>query len=76
RRVRPPVIGAAAVARELLARGAPFAPFARPAIVNGAAGAVVRIGGRLRSVIGFTIAGGRIVEIDLVANPEKLQTIA
>ncbi|MGB2952648.1 MAG: RNA polymerase sigma factor SigJ, partial [Gaiellaceae bacterium] len=42
RRVRPPVIGAAAVARELLARGAPFAPFARPAIVNGAAGAVVR----------------------------------
>src|SRR5438045_2125373 len=41
RRVRPPVERAAAVAREVLSRGAPFAPRARPATVTGAAGAGV-----------------------------------
>ena len=35
---RPPAVGAPAVARELLARAPRFAPLARPAIVNGAAG--------------------------------------
>jgi len=73
RRVREPVTGAAAVAREVLSRGAPFAQLARPAIVNGAAGLVVVIGGRVRSVVGFTVAGGRVVEIDVVANPDKLR---
>src|SRR5438067_234169 len=34
---RPPVTGAAAVAREVLSRGARFAPQARPALVNGTA---------------------------------------
>jgi hypothetical protein len=27
------------------------------------------------SVIGFTVAGGRIVAIDLVANPDKLRRV-
>src|SRR5918911_397503 len=40
-RARPPVSGAEEVARRILARGAPFAPLARPAVVNGAAGLVV-----------------------------------
>jgi RNA polymerase sigma-70 factor, ECF subfamily len=35
---RPPIIGAPAVAERLLARGARFAPQAKPAIVNGTAG--------------------------------------
>jgi Sigma-70, region 4 len=35
---RPPITGAAAVARQLLARGSRLAPQARPALVNGAAG--------------------------------------
>ena len=45
----------------------------RPALVNGAAG-VVSWGpdGRPFSVIGFTVAGGRIVEIDVLADPERL----
>src|SRR3954452_14751443 len=38
---RPPITGAQAVARRILARGTPLARFARPAIVNGHAGAVV-----------------------------------
>ncbi len=73
RRPRPAVTGAAAVAREILARGTPFAPFARPAIVNGAAGVVVVVGERLRAVVGFSVRGGRIAAIDLVANRAKLR---
>src|SRR5919108_3103604 len=73
---RPPVEGAAAVAREVLSRGAPFAPRARPAIVNGAAGAVVPGRDRLGAAVRFTIVGGRIAAIDLVADPDKLRTIA
>jgi RNA polymerase sigma-70 factor (ECF subfamily) len=70
---RPPLVGAKAVAQQILARGAPFAPLARPAIVNGAAGALVMRGGRPFAVVGFTVSGGRIVEIDIVADPAKLR---
>jgi RNA polymerase sigma factor (sigma-70 family) len=73
----PPVVrGAEDVARQVLSRGAAFAPHARPAIVNGAAGLVVMPGGAPIAVIGFTVARGRILEIDLVANPEKLRGLA
>ena len=75
-RARPPVVGAEAVARNVLVRGRPFARFARPAVVNGGAGLVIAPHGRLMAVIGFTCAGGRIVEIDLIADPEKLQALA
>jgi len=68
-----PVVGAREVARRVLARGTPLAPLARPATVNGGAGAVVRLpGGHLFAVVGFTVVEGRIVEIDLVADPAKL----
>jgi RNA polymerase sigma-70 factor (ECF subfamily) len=73
---RPPVVGAEAVARNVLVRGRPFARFARPAIVNGAAGVVVQPGRKVFAVVGFTIAGGRIVEIDLIADPEKLRALS
>ena len=72
---RPPVSGAAAVAEQILARGTRFAPHARPAIVNGAAGVVVGAGRRPFAVGGFTVARGRIVEIDLIIDPEKLHGI-
>jgi hypothetical protein len=45
---------------------------AQPAIVNGAAGLVWAAGGRPRVVFSFTIARGRIVAIDLVADKERL----
>jgi len=45
---------------------------AQPALVNGAAGLVWVAGGRPRVVFEFTTAGGKIVAIDLVADPERL----
>ena len=67
------VRGAAEVAEYTLTRAPQFAPFCRPAIVNGAAGLIVDPGRRPIGVVGFTIAEGRIVEIDLIAAPAKLQ---
>ncbi len=52
-----------------------LAPFARPALVNGAAGVVVAPGRRPFAVMGFTVAGGKIVEIDIVADPERLRQL-
>src|SRR5262245_61432634 len=72
---RLPVVGAANVARRILARGARLAPHARPAVVNGNAGVIVVPGTRPIAVVGFTVEGGRIVEIDLIANPEKLKRL-
>jgi RNA polymerase sigma-70 factor (ECF subfamily) len=73
---RDPVSGAEAVARQILARGTPLAPLARPAIVNGGAGAVVAVRDRPFAVVGFTIVGGRILAIDLVIDPAKLGSVS
>jgi len=62
------VRGAAAVAGTFSGR----ARAAQPAIVNGAVGLVWAPNGRPRVAFGFTIVGGKIVEIDLVADPERL----
>jgi RNA polymerase sigma factor (sigma-70 family) len=65
-----PSVGAETVARELLARGTPLAPYAKPVLVNGSPGARVEIGGRTVAVVGFTVSGGKIVAIDLFVNPD------
>jgi RNA polymerase sigma-70 factor, ECF subfamily len=53
-----------------------FAELARPALVNGAAGFVVfDREGRPFSVIGFTVTGGKIVEIDILADPVRLRRL-
>ena len=44
----------------------------RPALVNGVAGVVVVPHGRPFSVMAFTVAGGKIVAIDALADPERL----
>ena len=69
---RPPIAGAGDVAQEILSEGAPFAPLAEPAMVNGAAGAIVRAAGRPRYVVGFTVVDGRIAVIDLIGDPAKV----
>ena len=70
---RPPLVGAEAVARGASAfRGG--AARAEPVIVNGGAGVLVRFPARLL-VAAFTVANGRIVEIDLIADPDKLRGI-
>jgi RNA polymerase sigma-70 factor (ECF subfamily) len=47
-------------------------PFVRPALVNGAAGAVVAPHGQLFSVMAFTVTNGRITRIDALLDPERL----
>ena len=71
---RTPVVGSESVAQRILARGSRLAPYARPAIVNGNAGVIVAPQGRPVAVVAFAVEQGRIVEIDLVANPAKLAT--
>ena len=61
--------GAAAVAQG--AMGArQFAPFVRPALVNGAAGVVAFDGERPFAVLAFTVIGGSAVAIDVFNDPE------
>ena len=76
RRARDPVTGADAVARQVLARGRPFARFGRPALVNGAPGVVVALAGRPFAVVGFTTANDRITTIDVVADRKKLSRLS
>src|SRR4051794_313767 len=66
--------GAAAVADRLAAGARRFAGAIRPAVVNGAAGAVA-MGprGQAFAVAGFTVADGRIVEIDFLADLARVR---
>jgi RNA polymerase sigma factor (sigma-70 family) len=68
------VRGAPGVARQAVGF-AHLNRFARPALVNGAAGFVVAPGGRPFAVIGFTVAEGRIAEIDILADPARLREL-
>ncbi|QFY09435.1 sigma-70 family RNA polymerase sigma factor [Nonomuraea phyllanthi] len=68
------VRGAANVAAQALRFHEP-AGVVRPALVNGAAGAVVTLGDRPLVVIGFTVAHGRIVAIDAVADQDRLSRL-
>jgi RNA polymerase sigma factor (sigma-70 family) len=70
--------GAAAVARQALSGLASALPAVdlRPALVNGAAGVLITRRGRPVTVVGFTVAEGKIVEIDAIADPERVRRIA
>ncbi|WP_035847403.1 sigma-70 family RNA polymerase sigma factor [Kitasatospora azatica] len=65
------VRGASAVAAQALLFSR-FSHHSRRAIVNGAAGLVSAPDGKAFSVLAFTVADGRIVEINLLADPERL----
>jgi RNA polymerase sigma factor (sigma-70 family) len=75
-RTRPTVMlrGARAVA-ENASTARKLARFVRPALINGSAGAVVTIHGQVFSVMGFTVADGRIVAIDVLYDPERLAAL-
>ncbi|HEY1640028.1 MAG TPA: sigma factor-like helix-turn-helix DNA-binding protein [Streptosporangiaceae bacterium] len=73
---RRPVSGAGHVARLLLGVAARHAATARPSSVNGSAGLVFEAGGAVVGVMGFTVAGGRITEIDFVVSPAKLSRVS
>jgi RNA polymerase sigma factor (sigma-70 family) len=67
--------GAAAVAKQARLGASPAAEL-HPALVNGAAGVVITMRGRPAVVMAFTVTGGRIVEIDVVADPERVRRVA
>ena len=71
--------GAEAVARQALTGLARVisrpALHLHPALVNGAAGVIVTMRGRPITVVGFTVTGGRIVEIDAIADAERVRRI-
>jgi RNA polymerase sigma-70 factor (ECF subfamily) len=66
--------GAATVAAQA-SMAARLSRFVRPALVNGAAGAVITAGGRTLSVMSFTVAHGQIVAIDVLYDPQRLATL-
>jgi RNA polymerase sigma factor (sigma-70 family) len=67
--------GAAAVASQALLGAVPGAEL-HPASVNGAAGVVITVRGRPFAVMGFTVADDKIIEIDAIADPDRVQRIA
>ncbi len=67
----PEVRGAASVARQFSGG----AQGARPALVNGAVGLVVARQGRLFLVLNLTVTRGKIVEINVVADPARLRQL-
>jgi RNA polymerase sigma factor (sigma-70 family) len=73
--IRPLVRGAVAVASQaLMFSRAPSS--VRPVLVNGTPGIQsYSVDGRLFSVMSFTVARGRIVEIDVLANPARLSRL-
>jgi RNA polymerase sigma-70 factor (ECF subfamily) len=47
----------------------------RRALVNGVAGAVTYLNGELFSIGAITVRGGRIVELDILADPQRLAEV-
>jgi RNA polymerase sigma-70 factor (ECF subfamily) len=72
------VTGAEAVARQALTGLTSMLRVAvlHPALVNGAAGVVVTVHGRPVAVMGFTVADGKVVTIDSLADPDRVPSIA
>jgi RNA polymerase sigma factor (sigma-70 family) len=68
------VRGAEAVARQALFYSR-AGVLAQPALINGVAGAVTTRHGQTISVGAFTIRGGRVVAIDILADPERLRQL-
>jgi RNA polymerase sigma-70 factor (ECF subfamily) len=63
--------GAATVARFARGYAGPERQ-ARPAIVNGAAGAVVFVDGRPTAIMGFVVRDGLVAAIDVLADPDRI----
>ncbi|MFF7164013.1 sigma-70 family RNA polymerase sigma factor [Streptomyces sp. NPDC008086] len=66
--------GAAAVARGAASFG-PLAEVARPALVDGATGVLVLVGGRPERALKFAFVRDRITVIDIVTDPARLSRL-
>lgn len=75
---RPEVTGVERGAETVASRAMTYAQPAtelRPVLVNGAAGVVVMADGRPVTIMGFTVRGGVIVDIDALADPERVAAL-
>jgi len=71
-----PIVGVEAVLAEAQ-RWRALAPYSRPAVVNGVAGAVIgRPDGTVFTVVALTVANGRINAIDFLVDPAKLARLS
>jgi RNA polymerase sigma factor (sigma-70 family) len=68
----PELRGAAVVAGTFSGR----AQAARPALIDGAVGTVWAPGGRPRAVFAFRIADGKVLEMELIADPMRISQLA
>ena len=69
------VRGATAVARQARL-GANPAALLHPALINGMAGVVITLDGQPHLVMAFTVAENKVVELDLIADPERVRRLA
>jgi RNA polymerase sigma factor (sigma-70 family) len=66
--------GAQAVAKQAFTSRR-LSPFVHPALINGAAGVVVAAHGRAMFVMAFTVREGKVVAIDVLSDPDRLQQL-
>lgn len=66
--------GADAVAERAMSFSG-LSPHAKPALVNGSAGVVVMRRGQPFAIMGFTVIGSRIVDINVLSDPDRLRHI-
>ena len=66
--------GAETVAAQARA-GKTFAPYVRRVLVNGSPGALVVMKGRVVTLMSFTVADGRVAEMDIIVEPDRLATL-
>ncbi|TMR16710.1 sigma-70 family RNA polymerase sigma factor [Nonomuraea turkmeniaca] len=66
--------GALAVARQALMFQR-IAHLAQPVLVNGVLGMINTVGGKVISVGAFTVAGGKVVAMDILADVDRLSTL-
>jgi len=67
--------GAANWARGATAAFSPYARFVQPAVVNGAVGLVFAPGGKLSRALTFTVANGKITQVEIISDRDRLQQL-
>ncbi len=55
--------------------GKTFAPYVRRVLVNGSPGALVVMKGRVITLMSFTVADGRVAEMDIIVEPDRLAAL-
>ena len=67
--------GAANWARGATAAFSRFAPDVQPAVVNGTVGLVIAHGGKLSRALTFTVANGKITQVEIITDRDRLQQL-